>query len=196
MKKVVLIFMCIIIFSVSMTGCGTPDFDFDISNNTDANIDSSTDNASSETNDEYLSDGVVNGTNAKTIEDTLKSNSRYNWWDDHRLIQSQINKDWSVYCANNEYNTYTKSYDLSAKENFEIKIAKFATYDNDMDYILTCVAFFDTEYINVDEVRQWVSNYQAKDGYVSKIFGDAEFVLDTEDYDDSTKFELSVYALD
>lgn len=149
-----------------------------------------------EFDDEYMSDGVVNGTNAKTIEGALKANSSYNWWEDGELIQSQINKEWFVYCANNEYNTYTKSYDLHAEENLEIEIAKFSTYDNDMDYILTCVSFFDTEYIDASKVKEWVLDYSPENGYVTKVFGDAEFVLNTIEHSDAVELEFSVYALD
>lgn len=194
MKKIILVFLCVGLIAVSITGCGL--LDFSLETNSDKEIEGSVNSTPPEINNEYLSDGAVDGTNAKTIENTLKSNSSYNWWDDHSLMQSQINKEWSVYCANNEYNTYTKSYELSAKENLEIEIAKFATYDNDINYLLACVDFFDTEYINAAEVKQWVLSYDAKDGYVSKTFGDAEFVLNTEDYDDSVKLELSIYALD
>ncbi|MBR4889639.1 MAG: hypothetical protein IKU17_10885 [Clostridia bacterium] len=196
MKKSSLVVLCVLLFVilVTATGCKTSALYLETNSTVDADGSSPTERVSSIVDNAFMTDGVINGTNAKTIEDMLKSNRDYNWWEDHSLTQSDINKKWFVYCANNEYNTYDKSYDLFANKNLEIEIAKFATFNNDIDYILVCASFFDTEYINIDEVEQWILNYKPEDGYVSKNFGDAEFVLDTEEYDDAIKLELSIYA--
>jgi hypothetical protein len=157
--------------------------------------------SSSDKNDEeestaqLMDDGYINGTNAKSIETSLKNIDEYNWWDDHSLIQSQINKEWSVYCANNEYNTYTKSYDLSAYDTLEIQTAEFRTYDFDYEYLLFCASFFDTDLIDADQVKEWVRGYDKSQGTIEKTFGDAEFTLSYTEYDDGECYiELSVWA--
>ena len=162
--------------------------------------DSSTESSSDKNNEEestaqLMDDGYINGTNAKSIETSLKNVEEYNWWDDHSLIQSQINKEWSVYCANNEYNTYTKSYDLSAYDTLEIQTAEFRTYDFDYNYLLLCASFFDTDLIDAEQVKEWVRGYDKSQGTIEKTFGDAEFTLSYTEYDDGECYiELSVWA--
>jgi hypothetical protein len=155
---------------------------------------SSNQNNADESTANAMNDGYINGTNAKAIEASLKSMEEYNWWDDHSLVQSEINKEWSVYCANNEYNTYTKSYDLYANETLEIELAKFKTYDFDYDYLLLCASFFDTDLINAEEVKEWVRGYDQSKQTVEKNFGDAEFTLSYHEYDDECYVELYVCA--
>lgn len=145
--------------------------------------------------EELMSDGYINGTNAKNIESRLQSIKEYNWWDDHSLTQSSINKEWSVSCSNNDYNTYTKSYDLSAYNTLEIQYAKFITYDFDYEYLLLCASFFDTELIDANAVKQWIQEYDAADGTVEKVFGDATFTLTYQEYSDGEScIELAVWA--
>ena len=144
----------------------------------------------------HMEDGLINYTNAQIIEDSLKSNSNYNFWDDHSLTQSNINGDWSVSNRNNDYNTYTKSYDISAHKFLIVELASFATYDNDIDYLLYCASFFDTPYIDVDELQQWIKDFDTKDGYVTKVFGDTEFTLSYGWDNSPNKLELHVAALD
>ena len=145
---------------------------------------------------ETLSDGIINGTNAQTIEDALKSNKEYNFPDDHSLIQSEINDEWHVSSSNNTYNTYTKGYELFAFDSLEVEIASFATYDNDIDYLLFCVSFFDTPYIDIDEIQQWISELNIEEKESSKIFGDAEFILSYGWDNEPTQLKLTITALD
>ena len=142
-----------------------------------------------------MEDGMIQGTNAKTIENTLRAIQEYNWWDGHSLTQSSINDEWSVSCSNNEYNTYTKSYDLSAYDTLEIQYAQFKTYDFDYEYLLLCASLFDTDLIDADEVKQWVQEYEIEDGTIEQTFGDAIFTMRYHEYDDGESYvELSVWA--
>lgn len=140
-----------------------------------------------------MEDGMIQGTNAQDIENELKSVEEYNWWDDHNLIQSEINGEWSVLCKNNEYDTYTKSYELSAYDYLQIEIAKFITYDADYNYLQFCASLFDTDLIDAEEVKKWIEEYNPSEGYITKNFGDAEFVLDG---DGEGTIELSIWALE
>lgn len=148
-----------------------------------------------DTKAEQMSDGYINGTNAKTIESKLQGIKEYNWWDDHSLTQSSINKEWSVSCSNNEYNTYTKSYELHAYDTLEIEYAKFKTYDADYEYLLLCADFFDTKLIDAAAVKQWIQAYDTSSGTVEKTFGDATFTLSYQEYSDGEAYvELAVWA--
>ncbi|MBR6513729.1 MAG: hypothetical protein IKT46_02725 [Clostridia bacterium] len=162
----------------------------------DTSIESNTLKANEDTlNTKIMDDGYINGTNAQNIESSLKSIEEYNWWEDHTLTQSRINKEWSVYCANNESTTYTKSYDLSAHDTLEIEIAEFRTYDYDYDYLLLCASFFDTDLIDAEEVKEWIREYDKSKGTVEKTFGDAEFTMSYTEYDDGECYvEFSVWA--
>lgn len=144
----------------------------------------------------FMDDGIINNTNAKDIEDALKANAEYNFPDDHSLVQLKINGEWHVSSSNNTYNTYTKSYDLYAYDTLEVEIASFATYDDDIDFLLYCVSFFETPRIDIAEVQQWIADYNPEDGYVTKVFGDAELHLHYGADNDPTKFELTIIAFE
>lgn len=222
MKRIVAVILAALL-CISLTGCGAyfdaledmgsacqkqmdkilgGDKDDSTENKQDEQIanGSSTESSSDKNNEEestaqLMDDGYINGTNAKSIETSLKNIDEYNWWDDHSLIQSKINKEWSVYCANNEYDTYTKSYDLNAYDTLEIETAEFRTYDFDYDYLLLCASFFDTDLIDTEQVKEWVRGYDKSQGTIEKTFGDAEFTMSYTEYDDGECYiELSVWA--
>ena len=77
MKKILVIFIGILLVFAMLTGCKSSVLNADNGESTEGTV-MSTESQVAEQNNEYLSDGVVNGTNAKNIEDTLKSNSNYN----------------------------------------------------------------------------------------------------------------------
>ena len=142
-----------------------------------------------------MEDGMIQDTNAKDIEASLKAVVEYNWWEDHCLIQSNINDEWSVSCSNNEYNTYDKSYTLYAYENLEVEYAKFETYDYDYDYLLFCASLFETSLIDINQVQQWIKEYNIDYDWVEKQFGDAVFAMNYEKFNDgSSSISLVITA--
>lgn len=141
---------------------------------------------------EMMDDGMIQGTNAQEIENALKSVPEYDWWEDHSLTQSQRNKEWSVLCGSNDD---TKSYSLDAHDTLEIEIAKFTTWDDDYDYLLLCASHFDTELIDAEAVKAWIIEFNREDGSATEVFGDAEFTMYCQEYDDGDySIELQVWA--
>lgn len=193
MKKILSVLLVAVMALMLFSGCELDNGSLD---NTTEEMETTIPTETTDPEAGFMDDGIINNTNAKDIEDALKANVEYNFPDDHSLVQSQINGEWHVSSSNNTYNTYTKSYDLYAYDTLEVEIASFATYDDDIDFLLYCVSFFETSRIDIAEVQQWITDYNPEDGYVTKIFGDAEFHLHYGADNDPTKFELTIMALE
>ena len=89
--------------------------------------------------------------------------------------ESQINHSISYNGYNNEYNTYTLDYDITANSNHELEFATFTTYTGDLEYLIFCADLMATDLISSDDLVQWIrestedSDIQIGDGNFSLI---------------------------
>lgn len=143
------------------------------------------------TSEEYkiMEDGFIQETNIFILEEQLKGIDKYNWSEEHGVIEGRTGYLGTVYCEENDI-----WCDLSGNNLEEITIASIKLHKDDFDLLLTFVSFFETSLIDSDEAIEWIKNYSVDDGFVSKNFGDAEFYLE-EDTDEGT-IKLSIHALE
>lgn len=84
--------------------------------------------------------------------------------------------------------------DLYGNDLEMIESASIKVHNEDYNVLLTFASFFETSLINPDDVKYWIDEYSVEDGYITDVFGDAEFYLDGDAEDGTT--ELTVIALE
>lgn len=136
-----------------------------------------------------MEDGMIQDTNIFTIEEQLKNIEGYTWSEDHGVIEGKTGYFGTCLCEENDI-----WVDLYGNDLEEIESASIKVHDEDYDVLLTFASFFETSYIKFEDVEKWIKEYSAEDGYITEVFGDAEFCLEGDS--EERTVELSVFALE
>lgn len=170
MKKSIAVITLCGIFILYTAACGRSD-------NSSTSSDAQSHNLKVETaeaeEDELMTNECLDGTDAEKIVDALVS--EYQMKENNSGTESQINHSISYNGYNNEYNTYTLDYDITANSNHELEFATFTTYTGDLEYLTFCANLMSTDLISSDELTQWIrestedSDIQIGDGSFSLI---------------------------